>query len=53
MSAQERIKILESRVAALENENEILKSMWKKQTLFGNRMTQIVSEMDDLLERKK
>ena len=53
MTAQEKIKILESRVAALENENEILKSMWKKQTLFGNRMTQIVSEMDDLLEKKK
>ena len=53
MSAQERIKILESRVAALENENEILKSMWKKQTLFGNRMTQIVSEMDDLLGKKR
>ena len=53
MTAQEKIKFLESRVETLENENAILKSMLKKQTLFGNKMTGIVSEMDELLGKKK
>ena len=53
MTAQEKIKFLESRVETLENENAILKSMLKKQTLFGNKMTEIVSEMDELLGKKK
>ena len=53
MSDQEKIKLLESRITVLENENLLLKSMWKQQTLFGNKMTQIVSEMDELLEKKK
>ena len=53
MSEQEKIKLLESRIAVLEKENILLKSMWKQQTLFGNKMTQIVSEMDELLEKKK
>ena len=42
-----------SPIVALEHENETLKAMWKKQALFGNKMTQIVSEMDDLLTKKK
>ena len=53
MSLQEKIEVLESRITQLENENHILKSMLKQQANFGNKMTQIVSEMDDLLEKKK
>ena len=53
MSHQEKIEILESRVIALGNENTALKSLLGKQVAFGNKMTQIVSEMDDLLEKKK
>ena len=30
MAAQEKIKFLESRITALEQENETLKAMWKK-----------------------
>ena len=51
--SQEKIEMLESRVIALENENTALKSLLGKQVIFGNKMTQIVSEMDDLLEKKK
>ena len=53
MSAQEKIAILESKITRLENENHTLKSMLKQQENFGNKMTQIVSEMDELLEKKK
>ena len=53
LSAQEKIELLESKVAQLENENLTLKSMLKQQANFGNKMTQIVSEMDELLEKKK
>ena len=53
MSLHEKIELLESRISRLENENLILKSMLKEQTNFGNKMTQIVSEMDELLEKKK
>ena len=53
MSHQEKIEILESRVIALENENTALKSLLGKQVIFGNKMTEIVSEMDELLEKKK
>ena len=51
--SQEKNEILESRVIALENENTALKSLLGKQVIFGNKMTQIVSEMDELLEKKK
>ena len=53
MSAQDKIALLESKITRLENENHTLKSMLKQQTNFGNKMTQIVSEMDELLEKKK
>ena len=53
MSLQEKIELLESRITRLENENLMLKSMLKEQTNFGNKMTQIVSDMDELLEKKK
>ena len=53
MYAQEKIELLESRVAALESENTALKSLLGKQVIFGNKMTEIVSEMDELLEKKK
>ena len=53
MSAQEKIALLESKITRLENENHSLKSMLKQQENFGNKMTQIVSEMDELLEKKK
>ena len=52
MSTQE-IKLLKSYISHLENENLNLKSMLKQQAYFGNKMTQIVSEMDELLEKKK
>ena len=52
MSTQE-IKHLKSYISHLENENHNLKSMLKQQAYFGNKMTQIVSEMDELLEKKK
>ena len=53
MSLQEKIELLESQITRLENENLVLKSMLKQQANFGNKMTQIVSEMDELLEKKK
>ena len=53
MSKHEKIKLLESRIIELENENLTLKSMLKQQAVFGNKITQIVSEMDELLEKKK
>ena len=53
MSQEEKILALESKVTALENENANLKSLLTKQIVFGKRMTEIVSEMDELLEKKK
>ena len=53
MSAQEKIAFLESRITQLENENLTLKSVLNQQVNFGNKMTQMISEMDDLLEKKK
>ena len=53
MSKHEKIKLLESRIIELENENLTLKSLLKQQAVFGNKITQIVSEMDELLEKKK
>ena len=53
MSAQDKIEQLEAKITRLENENRSLKSMLNQQAHFGNKMTQIVSEMDELLEKKK
>ena len=53
MSKHEKIERLESRITELENENLFLKSMLKQQAVFGNKITEIVSEMDELLEKKK
>ena len=51
MSKQEKIEQLETRITELENENLFLKSMLKQQAVFGNKITEIVSEMDELLEK--
>ena len=53
MSKQEKIERLQSRITELENENLFLKSMLKQQAVFGNKITEIVSGMDELLEKKK
>ena len=53
MSLHEKIDVLESKISWLEKENLMLKSMLKEKANFGNKMTQIVSEMDELLEKKK
>ena len=53
MLAQEKIALLESKITRLENENLILKSMLKQQAVFGNKITEIVSKMDEILEKKK
>ena len=53
MSKQEKIEQLETRITEVENENLFLKSMLKQQAVFGNKITEIVSEMDELLEKKK
>ena len=48
MSEDEKIKRLETRITELENENLFLKSMLKQQAVFGNKITEIVSEMDEI-----
>ena len=53
MSDQSKIEILEKRIQFLENENSLLKSMLKQQITFGHKITVIVAEMDELLEKKK
>ena len=53
MSDQSKIEILEKRLQFLENENSLLKSMLKQQATFGHKITVIVAEMDELLEKKK
>ena len=53
MSHMSKIEILECRVQNLENENSLLKSMLKQQANFGNKITAIVAEMDELLMKKK
>ena len=53
MSDQSKIEILEKKIQILENENSILKSMLKQQVTFGHKITVIVAEMDELLEKKK
>ena len=52
MTAKIKIEVLEKRVTALENENRLLKSMLKEQVSFGNRMTEILAEIDELLGEK-
>lgn len=53
MSEHEKIEQLKTRITELENENLFLKSLLKQQAIFGNKITEIVSEMDELLEKKK
>ena len=53
MSDQRKIEILEKKIQVLENENSLLKSMLKQQVTFGHKITLIVAEMDELLEKKK
>ena len=53
MSRQDKIELLEARIVVLENENCQLKSMLRKQMHFGSRMTEMIAEMDELLEKKK
>ena len=53
MSGRSKIEILEKKIQFLENENSILKSMLKQQATFGHKITVIVAEMDELLEKKK
>ena len=53
MSDQSKIEILEKKIHILENENSLLKSMLKQQVTFGHKITVIVAEMDELLEKKK
>ena len=53
MLAQQKIELLESKIVVLEKENANLKSLLQNQIVFGKRMTEIVSEMDELLEKKK
>ena len=53
MSDQSKIDILEKKIQFLENENSILKSMLKQHVTFGHKITVIVAEMDELLEKKK
>ena len=52
MTAKIKIEVLKKRVAALENENRLLKSLLKEQVSFGNRMTEILAEIDELLGEK-
>ena len=47
------IEFLEAKIERLENENRHLKSALKKQVSFGNKMTEMIAEMDELLEKKK
>ena len=48
-----RIDFLEAKIERLENENRDLKSALHKQVDFGNRMTELIAEMDFLLGKKK
>ena len=53
MDYNNNIEFLKAKIVLLENENRQLKSMLEKQVNFGNRMTEMISEMDELLEAKK
>ena len=52
MSGQSEID-LKQRNEFLENENSLLRSMLNQQATLGHRMTEIVAEMEKLLEKKK
>ena len=53
MTDNDKIRTLEERIQFLEAENSQLKSMLKQQIVFGNKITAIVAEMDELLEKRK
>ena len=53
MQDDDKIRTLEERIQFLETENSQLKSMLKKQIVFGTKITAIVAEMDELLEQRK
>lgn len=53
MTNKNRIEFLEAKILALENENQHLKSLYKQQVMFGIKMTEMIAEMDSLLEKKK
>ena len=47
------IEFLEAKIVRLETENRHLKSRLEIQTDFGNKMTELIGEMDLLLNKKK
>ena len=63
MNEQDKIDLLEAKIALLENENYLLKTeltktgeLWntlRKQVLFDNTVTEIIAKIDKLLEKKK
>ena len=53
MQDDDKIRTLEERIQFLEAENSQLKCMVKQQVVFGNKITAIVAEMDELLEKRK
>ena len=53
MEGQNNIEFLKEKIVLLENENRQFKSMLVKQVDFGNKMTEMIAEMDELLESKK
>ena len=53
MANKTKIEFLEAKIVALENENQHLKSLYMQQVMFGIKMTEMIAEMDSLLEKKK
>merc|ERR1711911_26074 len=53
MPNKNKIEFLEAKIVALENENQHLKSLYMQQVMFGIKMTELIAEMDSLLEKKK
>ena len=53
MTNKNKIEFLEAKIVALENENQHLKSLYMQQVKFGIKMTEMIAEMDSLLEKKK
>ena len=63
MNEQDKIDLLEAKIALLENENYLLKTeltktceLWntlRKQVIFDNTVTEIIAKIDKLLEKKK
>ena len=51
--AMKEIEFLEAKIVRLETENRHLKSRLEIQTDFGNKMTELIGEMDLLLNKKK